>query len=112
MLAVAQAKFGPGDAVGFQTADALALPFPDRAFDLVLCQFGVMFFPDKPKSYAEALRVLARGGRYLFSVWDSQRYNPFGRIAHEVIGGFFPATRRNSIPCRFRAAASTTSRRR
>jgi SAM-dependent methyltransferase len=51
----------------------------------------VMFFPDKAKSFAEAYRVLARGGRYVLSVWDSHRYNSFGRIAHEVAGRFFPA---------------------
>jgi len=56
----------------------------------VVCQFGVMFFPDRRKSCAEVWRVLAPGGRYVFSVWDSHRYNPFGRIAHEVAGRFFP----------------------
>jgi SAM-dependent methyltransferase len=50
-----------------------------------------MFFPDKDRSYQEVRRVLAPGGRYMFSVWDAHRYNPFGRIAHEVIGSFFPA---------------------
>ena len=50
-----------------------------------------MFFPDKGRSFSEAYRVLASGGRYLFSVWDSHRFNPFGRIAHEVAGRFFPA---------------------
>jgi ubiquinone/menaquinone biosynthesis C-methylase UbiE len=57
----------------------MALPFADGSFDAVVCQFGVMFFPDKRKSYSEVLRVLAPGGRYVFSVWDSPRYNPFGR---------------------------------
>jgi SAM-dependent methyltransferase len=56
-----------------------------------VCQFGVMFFPEKDTSYRELHRVLAPGGRYLFSVWDSHRHNPFGRIAHDVAGGFFPA---------------------
>jgi hypothetical protein len=50
-----------------------------------------MFFPDKDKSYREAHRVLAPGGRYLFSVSDAHRYNPFGRIADEVARGFFPS---------------------
>jgi ubiquinone/menaquinone biosynthesis C-methylase UbiE len=91
MLDVARRKFRSGERVDFQSADATNLPFSDETFDAVVCQFGVMFFPDKDRSYREARRVLAPGGRYLFSVWDSHRYNPFGRIAHEVAGSFFPA---------------------
>ena len=91
MLEIARAKFRPGERVAFQPADAVALPFADGSFDAIVCQFGLMFFPDKPKSCSEAFRVLAPGGRYVFSVWDSHRYNPFGRIAHEVAGSFFPA---------------------
>lgn len=90
MLAVSQTKFRAGETVEFQQADATALPFADDSFDAVVCQFGVMFFPDKAKSYSEAFRVLARGGRYLFSVWDAHRHNSYGRIAHEVAATFFP----------------------
>src|SRR5262249_41275114 len=53
--------------------------------------FGVMFFPQKDTSYREVRRVLAPGGRYFFSVWDSHRHNPFGRIAQETATSFFPA---------------------
>jgi SAM-dependent methyltransferase len=67
------------------------LPFADGSFDAIVCQFGVMFFPDKDKSYREVLRVLSPGSHYLFNVWDSHRHNPVGRVAHEVIGSFFPA---------------------
>lgn len=90
MLDIARAKFRPDEQVDFQPADAVALPFADASFDAVVCQFGVMFFPDKAKSFSEACRVLALGGRYVLSVWDSHRYNPFGRIAHEVAARFFP----------------------
>ena len=89
MLEVARDKFRPDEDVDFRPADATALPFADASFDAVVCQFGVMFFPDKDKSYREVHRVLAPGGRYLFSVWDAHRYNPFGRIAHEVPASFF-----------------------
>lgn len=91
MLDIARAKFRADQDVVFQPADATALPFPDGSFDLMICQFGVMFYPDKDKGYREAHRVLTQGGRYLFSVWDAHRHNPFGRIAHEVIAGFFPS---------------------
>src|SRR5262249_37576531 len=67
-----------------------ALPFSDGTFDAVVCQFGVMFFPQKDASYREVCRVLTPGGHYLFSVWDSHRHNPFCRIAHEIAGHFFP----------------------
>jgi len=91
MLDAARAKFGSEAGVEFRAADAASLPFPDGSFDAVVCQFGVMFFPDKDKSYREVHRVLVPGPRYLFNVWDSPRFNPFARIAHEVIGSFFPA---------------------
>lgn len=91
MLEVARTKFQKGERVAFQPADATALPFGDAAFDMIVCQFGVMFFPDKDKSYREVYRALEHGGRYIFSVWDSHAHNPYGRVAHEVIGGFLPA---------------------
>jgi ubiquinone/menaquinone biosynthesis C-methylase UbiE len=91
MLEVARAKFRPDEQVDFHPADATALPFGDGAFDAVVCQFGVMFYPDKGLSYRETLRVLAPGGRYLFSVWDSRAYNPFGRFAHDIAARFFPS---------------------
>lgn len=90
MLDVARTKFQPGEQVEFKPADAMALPFEDGSYDAVVCQFGVMFFPDKAKSYHEVYRVLAPGGRYFLSVWDSHHYNPWARIVHEVGGQFFP----------------------
>lgn len=58
-------------------ADAQSLGFPDASFDLVVCQFGVMFFPDKPAAFAEAARVLAPGGKVLLAVWDTVDTSPF-----------------------------------
>jgi ubiquinone/menaquinone biosynthesis C-methylase UbiE len=72
MLEVARGKFRSDEMVEFQAVDATALPFPDASFDAVVCQFGIMFFPNKDKGHREAHRMLASGGRYLFSVWDSQ----------------------------------------
>ncbi len=55
----------------WEQADACSLPYPDGSFDLVVCQFGVMFFPDRPAAFAEARRVLRPEGRLLFSTWDA-----------------------------------------
>lgn len=91
MLERAAKKFKWGERrVAFRPADATALPFADKFCDAIVCQFGVMFYPDKDKSYREAHRVLAPGGRYLFNVWDSHAHNPFGRMAHEIACSFFP----------------------
>jgi SAM-dependent methyltransferase len=89
MLEVARHKFSADESIEFLPADAAALPFDDEAFDTLVCQFGVMFFPDKDKSYREAYRVLRSGGRYHFNVWDSFEFNPFARISHEIVGRFF-----------------------
>jgi ubiquinone/menaquinone biosynthesis C-methylase UbiE len=90
MLEVARGKFGSEERVTFQPADATSLPFPDDSFDVLVCQFGVMFFPDKDQAYREVYRVLARGGRYVFNVWESHRYNPVGRVMTEIPARFFP----------------------
>ncbi len=90
MLDVARGKFEAGETVEFAPADAMALPFDDGAFDLIVCQFGVMFFPDKVASFREAARVLRPGGRYLFNTWGAMEANPFSQIAYEVTEHFFP----------------------
>lgn len=90
MLEVARRKFRLDERVAFRTADATALPFADGKFDAVVCQFGVMFFPDKDQAYREARRVLAPGGHYFFNVWDAHAHNRFAKIVHELVGGFFP----------------------
>jgi SAM-dependent methyltransferase len=73
------------DRVQWQEADALALPFGDRLFDCVLCQFGVMFFPDKQAAFREALRVLRLGSRFLFSVWG-KREGSVWEVATNIVG--------------------------
>lgn len=86
MLAVASAKIA-SPTVSFQAADAEHLPFPDGAFDLVLCQFGAMFFPDRVAAYAEARRVLKRGGLFLFNVWDRLDRNLLSKVAADAVAG-------------------------
>jgi ubiquinone/menaquinone biosynthesis C-methylase UbiE len=78
------------DKVSFLPADAQDLPFDDGSFDLVICQFGVMFFPDKVKGHAEARRVLRDGGRYLAVIWDSLDRNPVSQAVAEAVAGEFP----------------------
>jgi ubiquinone/menaquinone biosynthesis C-methylase UbiE len=90
MLELAKSKFDAGEKVHFEPADATALPHDDSIFDAVACQFGVMFFPDKQRSYEEVQRVLKPGGRYLLNVWGSLENNPFARIAHDTVSEFFP----------------------
>jgi SAM-dependent methyltransferase len=76
--------------VDWRQADAIALPFEDETFDAVVCQFGVMFFPDRAKAYAEALRVLKPGGRFLFSTWDHMGVNEFADTVTVSLAGVFP----------------------
>ena len=89
MIANAATKFTQNDGIEWKQADASSLPFDDESFDAVVCQFGMMFVPDKARAAREARRVLKRGGVFLFSVWDSLEQNPLGRIPHETISTFF-----------------------
>jgi ubiquinone/menaquinone biosynthesis C-methylase UbiE len=73
MLAFAQSKFSANEDLEWQEADAGALPFDDGLFDAVICQFGLMFVPDKESVMRECYRILSSGGVFLFSVWDSNR---------------------------------------
>ena len=75
MLEHAQ-SVGTSRPVEWRQADAAALPFPDETFDAVICQFGVMFFPDKAKAFAEAHRVLRPGGDFSFQRVGSNRREP------------------------------------
>lgn len=70
--------------VEWRVADALALPFEPESFDVVVCQFGAMFFPDRVKGFAEMRRVLRAGGRAYVSTWDSVARNDFARALGEA----------------------------
>lgn len=78
------------DKVSFEVADAQDLRFADATFDLVVCQFGVMFFPDKVRANAEARRVLRDGGRYILVIWDRLDRNPASQIIHDAVAALFP----------------------
>ena len=85
------AKLQPGgERIQWRQADAQNLPLPDQTFDAVVCQFGVMFFPDKPRAYREVFRVLKPGGRFLFSVWDRIETNDLSFIVHKAVMKIYP----------------------
>ena len=77
--------------ISWQQADAQALPFPDGSFDLVVCQFGFMFLPDKVQGFREARRVLAADGVLLANVWNSLEANPPAQVIHTTVTELFPA---------------------
>lgn len=98
MLDHAKSRQSPDRRIEWRQADALALPFEDRSFDVVACQFGAMFFPDKVQGYREARRVLNPGGHFFFSVWDRISENDFADTIMEALAAVFP-----SDPPRFMA---------
>jgi ubiquinone/menaquinone biosynthesis C-methylase UbiE len=75
--------------VSFQPADAQNLPFAEETFDLVLCQFGVMFFPDKIRANDEARRVLRLNGHYLLVTFDRLELNPIPKAAQDAVSALF-----------------------
>jgi SAM-dependent methyltransferase len=81
---------GTARPVEWRQADALHLPFPDESFDVVVCQFGVMFFPDKAQAFMEARRVLRAGGQFLFNVWDRIEHNEFADTVTQALSALFP----------------------
>jgi SAM-dependent methyltransferase len=85
------ASIGTSRPVEWRRADALRLPFPDQSFDAVVCQFGIMFMPDKAKAFSEAKRVLRPGGVLLFSVWDRIEENELADVVTSAVGRLFPA---------------------
>lgn len=84
------ATVGTARPIRWQQADAMALPFPDGEFDAVVCQFGVMFFPDKSKAFSEARRVLKPGGAFIFNVWDRIAENEFADTVTTALEAVFP----------------------
>jgi ubiquinone/menaquinone biosynthesis C-methylase UbiE len=90
MLDYAATRQGSDGRIEWRQADALALPFDDASFDVVCCQFGAMFFPERVAGYAEARRVLKPGGRFVFSVWDRIEDNAFADDVTRAVATVFP----------------------
>jgi ubiquinone/menaquinone biosynthesis C-methylase UbiE len=90
MITHAKTQVPADPALEWRQADGMSLPFSDRSFGVVVCQFGLMFFPDKAAGVQEAFRVLEPGGTYLFNLWDKLEHNAIARIAHDTFRTFFP----------------------
>jgi SAM-dependent methyltransferase len=90
MLDVARELVGDDPRLTWQQADAQALPVPDGSVDAVVCQFGLMFVPDKVKALREMKRVLSPGGIVLVAVWDSLEENPDSFLLHKRAREYAP----------------------
>ncbi|WP_439373546.1 class I SAM-dependent methyltransferase [Bradyrhizobium sp. PMVTL-01] len=90
MLAVAAQRQADDDRITWRQADAMALPFGDAEFDVVCCQFGAMFFPDRVKAYGEVKRVLKGDGTFVFNVWDRIEDNVLTHEATVALAKLFP----------------------
>jgi ubiquinone/menaquinone biosynthesis C-methylase UbiE len=89
MFQNAMSKFTEDENVQWLQADACSLPFADSIFDAVVCQFGIMFVPDKALAAREAHRVLKPGGSFLFNVWDAIEHNELAQLTHQIIASYF-----------------------
>ncbi|MBT1712131.1 methyltransferase domain-containing protein [Fulvivirgaceae bacterium PWU5] len=87
MLAIAKKKLSHLN-IDWQTIDAQQLPFSDNSIELVVCCFGYMFVPDKPKAFAEVYRVLKPGGLFLFTTWDTLESNAASYISKSIAGKY------------------------
>ena len=90
MLDYAASRQAHDGRITWRQADALALPFDSATFDVVCCQFGAMFFPDRSAAYRETKRVLKPGGHFLFNVWDRIEENVFADDVTNALAQLFP----------------------
>ncbi len=90
MLDYARTKLPTLKNVTWRQADIAALPFADAEFSAVVCQFGLMFVPDKQAAFREVRRVLRKGGVFAFNVWDSMAANPYTQLIQETLAKIFP----------------------
>ncbi|MFQ5757925.1 MAG: class I SAM-dependent methyltransferase [Acidiferrobacterales bacterium] len=91
-----EAMVAHGESIGtfrpvtWRSADAMALPFEDESFDVVVCQFSVMFIPDRVGAYREIRRVLRPGGTFLFNVWNGIEHNEFASTVTDALSALYP----------------------
>ncbi len=70
--------------LNWQNVNMMEIPFADNEFDLIICQFGLMFVPNKPKALTEMYRVLKPGGQLLFNTWGNLDLNPVWQISFNL----------------------------
>lgn len=90
MLEQAKSRQPPDPPIDWAVADALDLPFADGRFDVVICQFGAMFFPDKIRGFAQVRRVLKPGAPFIFNVWDSLAHNLVAATVWQAVQALYP----------------------
>lgn len=90
MIALASAKLADAASITWDVVDAHSLPYPENSFDVVVSQFGAMFYTDKIAAYAETLRALKPGGIFFMLTWDKLENNPVALTAHQTLQHFFP----------------------
>jgi demethylmenaquinone methyltransferase / 2-methoxy-6-polyprenyl-1,4-benzoquinol methylase len=93
MLAVAEKKAAenpPAVPVSFSVADAQDLPFEDSSFDVVTVAFGVRNFPERERNFAEVLRVLKPGGRYVILEFSRPPFAAWRGVYHVYLRGAIP----------------------
>ncbi|MFT5290077.1 MAG: SAM-dependent methyltransferase [Planctomycetota bacterium] len=83
-------RVGTSRPVTWRQADVMALPYADESFDVVVCQFSAMFFPDRAAAYREIRRVLRPGGTFLFNIWNSIEDNEFADVVTDAVGSLYP----------------------
>lgn len=101
MLNVARGNLGDDSRIEWRIADACSLPFEDASFGVIVCQFGVMTFPDKPAATAEAFRVLSPGGHLVYSVWGELSSNPAFHTVEDTLTAMFPEEEKPFMPTPF-----------
>lgn len=87
MIDVAKQRITSGN-VRWETVDMTNIPFEENQFDLIVCQFGIMFAPDKVKAFTEIRRVLKKGGKLIFNTWGDIHNNKVWSITSDLVNSF------------------------
>jgi ubiquinone/menaquinone biosynthesis C-methylase UbiE len=91
MLAHARTRVPPGPGLEWKQADGTSLPFPERSFDAVICQFGLMFFPTRRPACGKHTGSSGPAGRTSSACGTPWSGTPSAGSTHETIATFFPA---------------------